>query len=633
VPGLPRFLRPALIAAACSVAVLVTSCKDSTGPTSGSLRIAVQGGPGGVPASITIVGPNGYSSTTTAPATLTGLAAGTYTITAADITTAVGRWTPTLVTQSVELRAGRTPVDVTLAYVLGTSRLTVSIEGLPAGVNGAVTVNGPGGFTRALTATTTIDALPPGTYTIVPGEVRSQYGYRAPQQTLTLAATTVPIVATVRYAAATGTLVVDARGLPDIAPAGSVTGPNGYNATFGAVRVLPFLEPGRYTVTASDVTLGSATYMPAPRTQPADVTAGAETDAIVTYAGPAPALDLRVVVQGLTNPVYLTAPANDERLFVVEQPGRIRVVKNGQLLATPFLDITSRVSYGGERGLLSMAFDPAYATNGWFYVYLTDPNGDIAVERYGSTPGADVASPTPTPVLHIAHPNYGNHNGGLVMFGPDGMLYLGTGDGGGGGDPSGNAQNLSSYLGKLLRIDVHAALPHTLTRADIWDYGLRNPWRFDVVSYPDVPDASDLYIADVGQNAYEEIDVAFSNGSGQNFDWNRMEGAHCYPSGATTCQPSNPFNLAYEYSHSDGCSITGGFLYLGTAIPWLRYSYLFSDYCGGWLRSLSGNYADGFAATAWPIPSIGNVLSFGKDSHGELYMLSANGSVYKIVPK
>src|SRR5882757_9468734 len=158
------------------------------------------------------------------------------------------------------------------------------------------------------------------------------------------------------------------------------------------------------------------------------------------------------VATGLTSPVFLTAPPGDARLFIVDQPGRIRIVKAGQLLPTPFLDISARVAYGGERGLLSMAFDPAYATNGFFFVYFTNTNGDIAIERYGGTAGADVASATPTSVITIPHPGQSNHNGGLLTFGPDGFLYAGTGDGGGGGDPNGNAQNPSSQLGKLLRL-------------------------------------------------------------------------------------------------------------------------------------------------------------------------------------
>jgi glucose/arabinose dehydrogenase len=352
-------------------------------------------------------------------------------------------------------------------------------------------------------------------------------------------------------------------------------------------------------------------------------------------------LDLKAVASGLTSPVYLTAPTGDPRLFIVDQPGRIRVVRNGQLLATSFLDISPRVGSGGERGLLSMAFDPAYASNGFFYVYYTNTSGDIVVERYGGTPGADVASATPTPVITIAHPTYANHNGGLVMFGPDGMLYLGTGDGGSGGDPFGNGQNLNVLLGKLLRIDVRT-LPYAIPasnpfvgqagrRGEIWAYGLRNPWRFAFDRRPTAP-GSDLFIADVGQDRYEEVDVASSTTGGLNYGWNTMEGAHCYPSG-DTCSKTGLQIPVLEYDHARGCSITGGFVYRGAALPEIAGHYFYSDYCKGWLASLTGSAAAGYVSRDWSVPSVGNVLSFGEDAAGELYVLSSNGTVYEIVRK
>ena len=349
-------------------------------------------------------------------------------------------------------------------------------------------------------------------------------------------------------------------------------------------------------------------------------------------------LDLLPVVTGLTMPVYLTAPAGDPRLFVVEQPGRIRIVKNGQLLPSPFLDISARVSYGGERGLLSMAFDPQYATNGFFYVYYTSvPNGDIVVERYGGAAGADVAGTTPTAVITIPHPGAANHNGGLVTFGPDGMLYMGTGDGGGGGDPSGNGQNQNVLLGKLLRLDVRT-LPYVIPetnpfrgqagkRGEIWAYGLRNPWRFafDRGANPPV-----LYIADVGQNLYEEVNAVSSAAAGVNYGWNVMEGLHCYPSG-DGCSKTGLTLPVLEYSHASGaCSITGGFVYRGED-PEMAGQYFYSDYCSGFLASLSGAVGSGFTQHTWSVPNVGSVLSFGEDGAGELYVLSANGTVYRLV--
>lgn len=352
-------------------------------------------------------------------------------------------------------------------------------------------------------------------------------------------------------------------------------------------------------------------------------------------------LDLQPVVSGLANPVHLTAPAGDSRLFIVEQPGRIRVVKGGQLLATPFLDITAKVKSGGEQGLLSVAFDPQYAANGFFYVYYTSqPNGDLVVERYGGTVGADLANAAATPVITVPHPGQTNHNGGLVSFGADGMLYMGTGDGGGAGDPLGNAQNLGVLLGKLLRLDVRT-LPYTIPadnpfvgqagkRGEIWAYGLRNPWRyaFDRGASPPM-----LYIADVGQNRYEEVHLASSAAAGLNYGWNTMEGLHCYPSG-DACSKAGLQVSVLEYDHADGsCSITGGFVYRGSAMPELLGQYFFSDYCTGFLKTLEGSMGSDFIVRAWNVPSVGNVTSFGEDAAHELYVLAQGGTVYRIVKR
>ena len=347
-------------------------------------------------------------------------------------------------------------------------------------------------------------------------------------------------------------------------------------------------------------------------------------------------ITLESVVTGLEAPVYLTAPPGDARLFVVEQPGRIRVVRDGQLLPRPFLDITAKVGYGGERGLLGLAFHPRYAENGRFYVDYTDRNGDTRVERYTAAPGADTADPLSAhQVLFVSQP-YANHNGGDVLFGPDGMLYVGMGDGGSGGDPHGNGQSLGTLLGKLLRLDVDGGDPYAVppdnpfvgrsgARPEIWAYGLRNPWRlaFD-------PTGGLLYIADVGQNAWEEVDVAPSGSKGLNYGWNRMEGTHCY--GASACDRQGLTLPALEYGHGDGCAIVGGFVYRGRAIPALAGRYVYSDYCSGWLRSF--RYQGGAATEprAWQVASPGQVLSFGQDAAGELYLLAASGTAYRIAP-
>ena len=259
-----------------------------------------------------------------------------------------------------------------------------------------------------------------------------------------------------------------------------------------------------------------------------------------TDSGPLPGM--LQLVDNFDNPVYLTSPPGDSaRLFVVEQPGRIVVRRNDTTLARAFLDIRGRITYGGEQGLLSVAFDPDFATNHRFFVYFVR-NGDLRIVRYSAAASdpdsADEA--TADTILKIAHPGQSNHNGGQLQFGPDGKLWIGTGDGGGGGDPAGNGQNKHALLGKLLRLDVSGASGYTIPAdnpfatdtsgaPEIWSYGLRNPWRFSFDRQ-----TGDLYIADVGQNQWEEVDVAVTavqRGRGANYGWNIMEGTHCYPSG------------------------------------------------------------------------------------------------------
>src|SRR5437667_2515146 len=294
--------------------------------------------------------------------------------------------------------------------------------------------------------------------------------------------------------------------------------------------------------------------------------AGNPTSIVLPPEG-AGSLRLELVESGFASPVYLASPPGDSaRLFVVEQTGRIRIVQRGQLLPTAFLDIHSRLVSGGEQGLLSVAFHPNYAANGFFYVNYTDLNGDTRVERYTvSVADSNLADTASHKLIRFIPQPYPNHNGGLVMFGPDGMLYIGTGDGGSGGDPQNRAQNPDSLLGKLLRIDVDGGDPYVNPpsnpyvgtangRGEIWALGLRNPWRF---AFDRV--AGLLYIADVGQNLWEEVDVAPAGQGGLNYGWPMMEGLHCYrPSPCSTMGLVQP---AVEYGHANnGCSITGGFV-------------------------------------------------------------------------
>jgi len=358
--------------------------------------------------------------------------------------------------------------------------------------------------------------------------------------------------------------------------------------------------------------------------------------------GPAPpintelALQLQQVATGLSGPVYVTSPPGDARLFIVEQPGRIRIVQNGQLVATPFLDIISRVGSGGERGMLSVAFHPQYSTNGFFYVYFTATNGDIRIERFRVSSNPNVADPASSKlILGVPHPR-GNHNGGLALFGPDGMLYLGLGDGGGGGDPDRNGQNANTLLGALLRIDVNTGDPYSIpagnpfigrsdARGEIWAIGLRNPWRFAFD-----PQGGNLYVADVGQGDREEVNVVSATRAGVNYGWNIMEGSVCY--NASSCDRQGLELPAVEYRHlGNACSVTGGFVYRGSAIPDLAGHYFYGDYCAGFVKSFK--YENGAATDerTWELGNIGNVTSFGQDAAGELYITTGNGVVYRIV--
>jgi glucose/arabinose dehydrogenase len=350
-----------------------------------------------------------------------------------------------------------------------------------------------------------------------------------------------------------------------------------------------------------------------------------------------PAADIRLepVASGLSSPLYLTAPTADPRLFIVEQPGRIRIVRNGELLSTPFLDITDRVSNGGERGLLSVAFHPNYAANGFLYVDYTDPRGDTRIERYTVSSDPDRADPASGKLLLTIKQPYANHNGGLVLFGPDRMLYIGMGDGGSGGDPMGNGQNRQSLLGKMLRIDVDGGDPYgipadnpfvgrTDAKPEIWALGLRNPWRFSFD-----PTTHLLYIADVGQNRWEEVDVVSDKEGGLNYGWNIMEGPACYRT--SNCDQTGLTLPIYSYGHDEGCSITGGYVYRGSAIPVVVGHYFFADYCNGWVRSFKFDGGKVTEPRQWSVGNVGRILSFGEDAAGELYVLSDKGTVYHIV--
>lgn len=360
--------------------------------------------------------------------------------------------------------------------------------------------------------------------------------------------------------------------------------------------------------------------------------------ASAALAGPATidgaSIGFETFADGLQSPVGLTAPAGDERVFVAEKTGAILMFKGRERGARPFLDLRDLVSSGGEQGLLGLAFHPDFATNGRFFVDYTDRAGDTQIVEYHAA--GDVADAQSARVLLSINQPFRNHNGGWIGFGPDGLLYIGMGDGGSGGDPQGNAQNRDVLLGKMLRIDVDTDEPYGIPAGnpfvagsgapEIFLMGVRNPWR-------NAFDGEMLYIADVGQSATEEITVVdVAQAAGANLGWNVVEGTDCYPAGAV-CIQGGFVMPAHTYSHEDGCSITGGYVYRGQAIPKLAGRYFFADYCVGTLRSL--RYADGTVTSvtdsADDLGTLGQVLSFGQDSAGELYVLTDAGKVLKMV--
>ena len=342
--------------------------------------------------------------------------------------------------------------------------------------------------------------------------------------------------------------------------------------------------------------------------------------AAFTADGATWALKPRVVVLGLPSPTHVTAPRSEpSRLYVVEQPGRIRVVVNGKLRARPFLDITRLVKSGGEQGLLSVAFHPAYAKNRRLYVDYTDLNGNTRVVEYRSDRAGTRALPATRRQLFSVRQPYANHNGGQLAFGPDGLLYIGMGDGGSGGDPENRAQNLSSLLGKLLKIDP----VKRGARPVIAGFGLRNPWRF---SFDRV--TGDLWIGDVGQDAWEEIDWTPRSSPGlENYGWDVYEGNTIFEDkqpmpGGRVVAP------VHVYSHGLGYSVTGGFVYRGTRNAALRGRYVFGDYGSGTVWSLK--LVDGRATDVRTETRIPELSSFGEDAGGELYAVSLAGTLYRL---
>jgi len=331
---------------------------------------------------------------------------------------------------------------------------------------------------------------------------------------------------------------------------------------------------------------------------------------------------------------------NSGRLFVVEQAGRVRILRNGQLEATPLLDITDRVRCCGERGLLGIALPPNFSEKGYFYLnYTTDALGKLQtrISRFYLSADPNIADRNSEQIVLVYDQPYVNHNGGDLAFGPDGFLYIGVGDGGSGGDPENRAQNLTNILGKMLRIDVETGNPTTYTvpasnpfveqtnaLPEIWAYGLRNPWRYSFDQQ-----TGNLFIADVGQNAYEEIDFqpAASLG-GENYGWRITEGTHCYNPNPCDKTGLTPPIWEYDRSQNDR-SITGGFVYRGAAYPALQAIYFYADYVSGRIWGLR------FEGSDWEnrllLESSRNISSFGQDAAGEVYVIDHAGEILRLV--
>jgi glucose/arabinose dehydrogenase len=384
---------------------------------------------------------------------------------------------------------------------------------------------------------------------------------------------------------------------------------------------------------------------PTPAPTPTPTPTPEPTPTPVPTIAPPVTISFETVVSGLPSPIGATSAPGDLRLFVIGQGGQVTIVSDGKIAGT-FLDISGRISSGGERGLLGLAFHPRYASNGRFFVRYTNKAGNLVISEFHVSSDPDKADPASEKILlTIPHPNFANHNGGRIEFGPDGYLYIGTGDGGSGGDPNNHGQSLNTLLGKMLRIDVDnpaegkaygipadnpfvgqdGALP------EIFAYGLRNPYTFSFDRL-----TGDLWIADVGQNKYEEIDratAADGGGNGANFGWRRMEGNHCYdPAG--NCQTEGMVLPLAEYAHgtndSTGCAVIGGYVYRGTESPELFGRYFFGDECSGTVWDVT---ADGPAKQPpQKLLSTGvSIVGWGQDADGEIYLLATNGKLYHLV--
>ncbi len=408
-------------------------------------------------------------------------------------------------------------------------------------------------------------------------------------------------------------MVVIVAGCADAEPVGSSV------ATTGAATTTSTLA----TTTTTTVTTSTA----APTTTTATTTTTTTTEPPPELLG----VSLELVAE-VGRVLAITAPPQDDRVFLAERQGTIYILeRDGLVRAEPFLDITDRVGASSiEQGLLSLTFHPDYEDNGRFFVYYTDGNDDTVVAEFGVTSDGSVADPASEREILLLDQPTERHNGGMLVFGPDGYLYVAVGDGGDGGH---NGQKSDTLLGTILRLDVDGEMPYAVPAdnpfvtgggaPEVWAFGLRNPWRISI-------DEDQIYIADVGQAAWEEITVLPLTAGGANLGWAYREGSACFNS--PECEETDTVLPTVEYSHGEGCSITGGIVYRGEAIPELHGTYFYSDWCRGWIRSF--RFADGAATDEqdWPDLDPGQVNTFGTDGLGELYVGTWGGDVLKLVP-
>lgn len=391
--------------------------------------------------------------------------------------------------------------------------------------------------------------------------------------------------------------------------------------------------------------------------QEGDDGGGGGTDAgpPVACDAPIPALAYEPIAGDTVfdQPIFVAQPAGSSDLYVVEREGRIRIVRAGAVLPEPFLDISAQTgdygfTGGDERGLLGLAFHPQYTTNGRFFVFFAPTDGrqaNIVAEGSRSSVDPDRADASVETVIELTGDTRRNHNGGTIAFGPDGYLYVGTGDGGGGGDPDDNGQDLSTLYGKMLRIDVDGGTPYAVpsdnpfvgmagVENEIWAYGLRNPFRFSFDR-----ETGDLWIGDVGQDLWEEIDFQpASSSGGENYGWNAFEATHAFGGGGPLREGSTHVTPITEYSHDDGQSVVGGHVYRGSAIPGLRGAYLFADSYSDFVRAmrvcegaitLAPQRVDGLSR---PMGGGAALVSFGEDQSGELYLVYLGvGEVVRVI--